>query len=127
MERFGSRFRLSVLLAMSLFNLNLYSQLSTVWKIGEQDNSSAEFALGPSEFDVSSNNVVQARSAISMVSIVNASENLQKEITEPFGWNFDAVVAHHKEVWNDMLLRLTITSSDRMEKMRFYTNLYRAL
>ena len=36
--------------------------------------------------------VVQARAGISLVSISNASENLQKEISDRFGWDFDAVV-----------------------------------
>lgn len=79
------------------------------------------------EFDTKKHPVVQARTGISLVSVVNASENLQKEISDKFGWNFDAVVQNQKEVWNGILNRLTITSNDRMEKVRFYTNMYRAL
>ena len=78
------------------------------------------------EFDTQKHPVVQVRTGISLVSIANASENLQKEISDRFGWNFDAVVQNQKDVWNDLLGRLDITSNDRMEKVRFYTNMYRA-
>lgn len=79
------------------------------------------------EFDTKNHPVVQARTGISLVSIANASENLQKEISDKFGWDFNAVVQNQKDVWNDILDRLTITTNDRIEKVRFYTNMYRAL
>lgn len=79
------------------------------------------------EFATATDNVVQTRSAISLVSIENASENLETQITEPFGWDFDAVVNHQKDVWNDYLSRITISTDDRREKMRFYSNFYRSL
>lgn len=79
------------------------------------------------EFDTKNHPVVQARTGISLVSIANASENLQKEISNKFGWDFNAVVQNQKDVWNDILDRLTITTNDRVEKVRFYTNMYRAL
>jgi predicted alpha-1,2-mannosidase len=63
---------------------------------------------------------------ISLVSIANASENLQKEITDKFGWDFEAVVQNQKEKWNEILNRVTIITNDRREKVRFYTNMYRA-
>lgn len=79
------------------------------------------------EFDTEKHPVVQARTGISLVSIANASENLQKEISDRFGWDFNAVVENQKKVWDDILDRLTITTNDRIEKVRFYTNMYRAL
>ena len=79
------------------------------------------------EFDTRKHPVVQVRTGISLVSIANASENLQKEISDKFGWNFEAVVQNQKEVWNGVFNRLTISTNDRMEKTRFYTNMYRAL
>ena len=78
------------------------------------------------EFDTEKNPVVKVRTGISLVSIHNASENLKKEITDPFEWDFQAVVQNQKDVWNDILSRLKITTADRMEKVRFYSNLYRA-
>ncbi|MEL7585078.1 MAG: GH92 family glycosyl hydrolase [Prolixibacteraceae bacterium] len=79
------------------------------------------------EFDTKKSNIVQVRSGISMVSVENAGENLVKEITEPFGWDFDAVVENQKKVWNSYFLRLEITTNDRLEKVRFYNNFYRSL
>lgn len=79
------------------------------------------------EFDTQTHPVVQLRTGISFVSVANASENLQKEITDRFDWDFNAVVQNQKKVWNDILNRLTITTNDRIEKVRFYTNMYRAL
>lgn len=79
------------------------------------------------EFDATKHPVVQVRSGISLVSIENASLNLEKEITRPFGWNFEAVQQNQKKVWNELFDRVQITSTDRMEKVRFYNNMYRAL
>ncbi len=79
------------------------------------------------EFDTQSSSIVQARSGISMVSVANASQNLETEISKPFGWNYQAVVNNQKSAWNDLLSRLMVASDDRMEKVRFYTNMYRAL
>ena len=78
-------------------------------------------------FDTQSNPVVQVRSGISLVSVENAGMNLQQEVTRPFGWDFAAVRAHQQQTWNDLLGRVTISSADRREKVRFYTNMYRAL
>ena len=78
------------------------------------------------EFETEEDNVVQARSAISLVSIENASKNLETEITDPFGWDYEAVVKNQKEVWNSYLSRIKISSDDRREKMRFYSNFYRS-
>lgn len=79
------------------------------------------------EFDTKTSSVIQVRSGISMVSIDNASENLDTEITNPFGWNYEAVVENQKNVWNDIFDRVKITTNDKMEKMRFYTNMYRSM
>lgn len=79
------------------------------------------------EFDTKSHPVVQVRTGISLVSLENAALNLRTEISDPFGWDFTAVVNHQKEVWNDILGRIDISTDDRQEKVRFYTNMYRAL
>lgn len=79
------------------------------------------------EFNTDTNNIVQARSAISLVSIENASENLETEITKPFNWDFNAVVDHNKSTWNEYFNRIEITSDNRLEKERFYSNFYRSL
>lgn len=79
------------------------------------------------EFDTKRAAVVQARSGISLVSVSNAGDNLEKEISKPFGWSYDAVVANQKKVWNNYLSRITIDSDDRLEKVRFYTNFFRSM
>lgn len=79
------------------------------------------------QFDTRKSPVVQARSGISLVSIANASDNLEKEISTPFGWNFDEVRTNQLQVWNDLFNRVLISTNNRLEKVRFYTNMYRAL
>jgi len=78
------------------------------------------------EFDTLGNPMVQARVGISLVSIENAALNLKAEVTERFGWDFDAVHADHLQTWNELLRRIEIHSTDRREKVRFYNNLYRS-
>jgi predicted alpha-1,2-mannosidase len=78
------------------------------------------------EFDTSKNPLVQARVGISLVSIQNAAMNLKTEVTERFGWDFDAIRKYHLKTWNDLLGRIEIHTSDRREKVRFYNNLYRS-
>ena len=79
------------------------------------------------EFDTKRQHRILARSAISYVSIENAALNLTEELTVPFGWNFDKVVRHQRQTWNELLGRIEIETDDVKEKVRFYTNLYRTL
>ncbi len=79
------------------------------------------------EFDTKENNVVQARSGISLVSIEGAARNLKEEVEQPFGWKFDAVRAANISTWNKLMDRVAISSDDSREKTRFYNNMYRAL
>ena len=78
------------------------------------------------EFDTRKHPIVQVRTGISLVSIENAGENLRKEISDQFGWDFKAVVQHQRNTWNNIFNRVAITSNDRREKTRFYSNLYRS-
>lgn len=79
------------------------------------------------EFDTRKTRTVQLRTGISYVGIEQAEENLQQEISTPFGWSFEKVFRAHKDVWNELLGRIKIESSDFLEKQRFYTNMYRSL
>ncbi|MBC7418572.1 MAG: glycoside hydrolase family 92 protein [Pedobacter sp.] len=79
------------------------------------------------QFDAIKHPVVQVRSGISLVSLENANSNLKTEISEPFGWNFDAVRQNQINTWNDIFDRVKITSTNRLEKVRFYNALYRSL
>ena len=78
-------------------------------------------------FDPQKCPVVKVRTGISLVSVKNASENLQTELSDPFGWDFEAVVANQFKVWNDIFGRLAIKTDDRLEKVRFYNNMYRSV
>jgi predicted alpha-1,2-mannosidase len=79
------------------------------------------------EFDTQKSPVVQVRTGISLVSIQNATENLETEISKPFGWSFSAVVENQKKVWNSYLSRIEITTDNKLEKIRFYSNFFRSL
>ncbi|MGN6297236.1 MAG: GH92 family glycosyl hydrolase [Ginsengibacter sp.] len=79
------------------------------------------------EFDTKQNPIVQVRSGISLVSIDNADENLKTEITQPFGWNFSAIRQHQVDTWNDIFNRVKITTTNRLEKERFYNSMYRSV
>ncbi|WP_165025576.1 GH92 family glycosyl hydrolase [Dysgonomonas sp. ZJ279] len=78
------------------------------------------------EFDTHTNPVVQSRTAISYVDLDGARKNLKEEVADPFGWDFEAVRNNQRNVWNDLLTRISVKSNDQREKMRFYTNMYRA-
>lgn len=77
-------------------------------------------------FNTKVDKTVQVRTGISLVSVNNARENLKVEISDPFGWNFEAVRINQQKVWNDIFNRIKITTSDSREKMRFYNCLYRS-
>lgn len=79
------------------------------------------------KFDTKGGKTVQLRSGISYVSIHNAAENLKKEISDPFDWDFDAIKDYHVSEWNQLLGRVKISSTNRLEKVRFYNNMYRSL
>ncbi len=79
------------------------------------------------EFDTREKNVVQLRTGISYVSIENARENLEAEVTKPFGWDFEAVRQANIDTWDDLFERVSITTNDRREKTRFYNNMYRSI
>lgn len=103
------------------------------WRNGEEQPGDAlqagavEDAGAYVEFDTTTDPVVQVRTGISLVSIEGAARNLEKEITRPFGWSFDAVRQNQLDAWNDLFDRVAIDTNDHREKVRFYTNFYRAL
>ena len=46
---------------------------------------------------------------------------------EPFGWNFEAIVQNQVDTWNKLLNRIEIETDDYLQKVKFYSNFYRAL
>ncbi len=103
------------------------------WVNGQVQTADSFVASNPTDaglfvqFNAKTHPVVQLRSAISLVSLANANENLQKELAQPFGWNFNAVRDQQRTTWNDIFNRVTITSPNRLEKVRFYNALYRSI
>lgn len=78
-------------------------------------------------FKTKENDTILVRSSISLVSAENAWLNLKKEIIEPFNWDFEAVVQNQKNIWNKYLGRIEIETNDYLQKVKFYTNLFRAM
>lgn len=70
---------------------------------------------------------LKVRTGISFVSIEQARLNLTEEIVRPYGWDFDAIVAAQQDVWEKILGRVEIETDDYLQKVKFYTNMYRAL
>jgi predicted alpha-1,2-mannosidase len=99
-------------------------------KIGDKDliaTGAVKDAGAFVEFDTRTHQVVQMRTGISLVSIEGAAQNLDKEVTTPFGWNFDKVRNAQRDGWNKLIGRVQISANDRREKIRFYSNMYRSL
>ena len=86
-----------------------------------------ESMLAAIDFDTSEEPVVQLRTGISYVSIAGAEENLRREISSVHGWEFASVRRQQEDAWNALLSRVRISTRDRAEKVRFYSNVYRAL
>ncbi|MBI9070188.1 MAG: GH92 family glycosyl hydrolase [Melioribacteraceae bacterium] len=76
-------------------------------------------------FDTGENEVIEVKSAISLVSIDQARLNYKTEI-EPFGWDFKSVVDNNKAAWNELLGKIKVEDSNKELEKQFYTNLYRA-
>jgi len=67
---------------------------------------------------------VELKVAISYVSVENARENLDRESGS---LDFDAVLAHAKQQWEDWLGRIRIEGGTEKDQSIFYTALYHAL
>jgi predicted alpha-1,2-mannosidase len=65
--------------------------------------------------------VLQTKIALSTVDVDGAKNNLQKELP---GWDFNAVVAHAKKVWNSYLSRIEIEAEQKQKEI-FYSCMYR--
>ena len=120
------------------YNLHFVAQFSRPfdrlggWQGDEiQSNAPALKASGDCgafvEFKTRAGEKVLVRTGISLVSVVNARLNLEREMAKPFGWNFAAVVQGQRRAWNEIFQRVDIETPDAREKSRFYSNLYRSL
>lgn len=78
-------------------------------------------------FKTKEGEAIDVRTGVSLVDLEGARNNLQKEIIEPFGWDFEKVVLNARKIWNEYLGRIEIETDDHLQKVKFYTNFYRAL
>ncbi|MDX1286421.1 MAG: glycoside hydrolase family 92 protein, partial [Draconibacterium sp.] len=76
------------------------------------------------EFDLSEDQTILLKTAISYVSIDQARLNLETEM-DPFGWSFDKAHKNARKVWNDLLGKIKVEGGTETDKLKFYTNLYR--
>ncbi len=79
------------------------------------------------DFKTKQGEAVEVRTGVSLVDLNGARNNLQKEMIEPFGWDFEKVVQNARKIWNEYLGRVQIETEDHLQKVKFYTNLYRAI
>lgn len=75
-------------------------------------------------FDGSGKNPLMQKVAISSVSMDNALENLETEIS---GWNFEAVRKQAVEMWEKQLSKIEVRSGDESKLRTFYTALYHSM
>lgn len=73
------------------------------------------------QFDLSSDNVILAKVAISAVSVEGAKRNMDAEIP---GWDFDAINGSANNKWNDELSRIEVSNENKENAINFYTALY---
>lgn len=62
---------------------------------------------------------------LSLVSIDQARLNMQTELG-PLGYDFDRTARATREQWNELLGRIEVTGGSERDRVKFYTNLYRA-
>ncbi|MGH8147669.1 MAG: GH92 family glycosyl hydrolase [Rhodanobacteraceae bacterium] len=75
-------------------------------------------------FDTRRARTVDAKVAISYVSIDDALANLE---AEEHGWDFNAVAARAHDAWNQLLSRIDARGGTHDQRVQFYTGLYHAL
>ncbi len=75
-------------------------------------------------FDTTTTQVVQAKVAISWISVANAAANSSAD--NPM-WDFNAVASAAHTSWNQFLSRIQIAGGTQAEQQLFYTALYHAL
>ncbi|NQU52919.1 MAG: glycoside hydrolase family 92 protein, partial [Bacteroidetes bacterium] len=76
-------------------------------------------------FSTEDDEVVLMQTGISYVSVEQARLNLETELNE-FEWNFDAAHKNARKVWNDLLGKIKVEGGSEIDKVKFYTNMYRS-
>lgn len=68
---------------------------------------------------------ITVSTAISLVSVEQARLNMEAELA-PLKYDFEAVVKQTRDTWNDLLGKIRVEGGSEQDKVKFYTNLYRA-
>jgi len=75
-------------------------------------------------FSTKTNEMITVKMGLSYTSIANARLNL---LTEAKDLNFDQAKKESLKTWNEYMGRITVTSPNDSDKVKFYTGLYHAL
>jgi len=75
-------------------------------------------------YDVTAGEELKMKIAVSYTSIENARKNLEAECP---GWDFDAVRAESRAVWNTVLGKIKVEGGDPEQRVKFYTDLWHVL
>ena len=100
------------------------------WKGRERFESIDELSgSGPMgvylDYNTREGDVIMVQTGLSLVSIEGARKNLEAELSR-FGWDFEAVAEDAATEWNELLGRIEVEGGSRQDRVKFYTNLYRA-
>ena len=76
-------------------------------------------------FSTQDEQIVLMKTGISFVSIEQARLNLEME-ADKYGWNFDLCHQDARHTWNELLQKITVEGGTEIDKIKFYTNMYRA-
>ncbi len=77
------------------------------------------------KFNLKDDQKVLLKTGISYVSIEQARLNTKTEMDQ-FGWDFDAIRKNASNIWNNLLGKVKVEGGSETDKMKFYTNMYRA-
>ncbi len=75
-------------------------------------------------YSVKENESIMMKVGLSLVDMEGARKNLKAEL-DPFGWDFEAVVASAREKWNTLLSTIEVKGTEK-NMGKFYTNFYRS-
>ena len=79
------------------------------------------FTVSGSRVTFTGGRTVQMRAATSFISLAQAKNNLELELSD----DFDTVKAAAKKLWNDKLSQIEIEGATEEQRIAFYSNLYR--
>lgn len=77
------------------------------------------------EFETSDGEEIMVQTGISLVSTAQARLNLEMEL-DSYNWDFDSVVRDAENIWEELLGKIDVEGGTEDNKIKFYTNLYRA-